>query len=642
MTKPAGQRAISGDRLHDVVTASRWNSLMDMLDAWQRSRGVFSVTPGEDVTSSCEIEVQNSTGTDLDRWACVGLSDVTVAPSDNEDEFIERHVVTATTPASTHATKFAILQEAIPDGEIGRAVVCGKTIATVNVSDTAHKYASPEAGEHRLQSGETGLARILYVETTGEQNALVVIGAGAGTVIEDGTGAGSAYSYLGCNNSRCIDADSTWATDGPDGSACPRVPRVWELAFPGAENPASCRLFHSPIASLPDIQWYYRGHLMRETEAGSGVWESQVIGCDCPDNEDPGACGQALWEWGDAPCSGFSATYRWTPGSGWGLVGDSACPEGCTSGAPTEPPANPDVETTQEMPCSGGTSTESGWTQVSGCQCGTAPAPVFDGSYDGQLVYTDCDSTGYEQPTGEYKWRFVEATWTLQLIELPGRVVYEWAVPSPKSRCCLCTNTLVLKSCPKPRECIQPPQVACINPAWVELCPDWGDAVEVDVGGFGGVWDDAGPELQCPDLDGLYLATGARPVDCFGGTCLAWHDQDEMMFGAPVDLDLTQCSFVSAMKDAAGTGGVWRVQVLVTFSSSGGSRTADVSLRAALYTGSNAGTDYEFFVEHQYAASGYGPDVTEVTATYTGTRGVGGTLSPCPTAPSSITVRRSD
>jgi hypothetical protein len=178
MTKPSGQRAVQGDSLRDVVTTSRWNSLMDMLDEWQKSRGQFAVTPGDVPSSSCVIEVMNDTGSDLDRWACVELGAVTVLPSENADEFAERHVIKGRTPTTSSGAKYAILQEAIPAGEIGRALICGVTLATVDVSDLGHGFATPQYGAERLTSSTSGSTQIIYAETTGIVDALVSLGGG--------------------------------------------------------------------------------------------------------------------------------------------------------------------------------------------------------------------------------------------------------------------------------------------------------------------------------------------------------------------------------------------------------------------------------------------------------------------------------
>lgn len=153
---------------------------MDMLDERLRSQqnagiGAFDVIPRD-----CMIEVKNNTGADLDEWQVVGLGAATTPPSESEQEFVERHVLNAEVPASTHESKFAILQEAIPSGEIGRALVAGVTIARVDVNSTSDERAAVQASVYRLDSGSSGPCRILYAESTGDnQLALVLISSDA-------------------------------------------------------------------------------------------------------------------------------------------------------------------------------------------------------------------------------------------------------------------------------------------------------------------------------------------------------------------------------------------------------------------------------------------------------------------------------
>jgi hypothetical protein len=176
MPQPRSQRAKRGDNLRDVVTASAWNALMDMLDERLRSQQGANVGTSDTIRRDCMVEVRNDTGTDLDEWQVVGLGAVTTPPSELELEFIERHVLIAELPSSTHTSKFAVLQEAIPDGEIGRALVCGITIARVDVDDIEDERASVKSGVHRFESGASGPCRILYVEQDGDnQLALVLI-----------------------------------------------------------------------------------------------------------------------------------------------------------------------------------------------------------------------------------------------------------------------------------------------------------------------------------------------------------------------------------------------------------------------------------------------------------------------------------
>lgn len=412
MTKPAGQRAVAGDSIRDVVTASAWNSMLDMLDAWRRSAGGFNVSPGESTNGDCVIEVKNDTGADLDRWACVGLGNVTVAPSENEDEFIERHVVTATTPSSLHATKFAILQEAIPEGEIGRAVVCGKTIATVDVIDSGDSYATPDVGSHRLRSAASGPVKIVYAESAGEVQALVTIGTGGKSTTRDEN------PCCGCPPTQCY----------PEYETTP--PPIMVVDF----GDMLCCDGHA--GGVKQLRW------------NGSAWASAPFWCD-PDGGGEGDCGTAVYQWDETanPCDVATAVYEWTPGAPPFCLGGSwavqtPCPEGCTSEEPATPSIvngdNPCETFYREMPCtgSGGTPT-SGWVLVSDtCNCGEAPSPPdTDGDYDGEERTVLCPGEGDTPPTDvpcdgsdmqAVLWSGDTLSEAGDLLYIPGTAVWSW------------------------------------------------------------------------------------------------------------------------------------------------------------------------------------------------------------------------
>ncbi len=286
MTKPAGQRAVAGDSIRDVVTASAWNDLLDMRDAWRRSGTGFNVAPGEATSGECVIEVKNDTGEDLNRFACVGLNDVTVAPSDNADEFIERHVIIASTPSTQHATKFAILQEAIPAGEIGRAVICGKTIAIVNVVDETHQYAAPEAGTYRLKSARTGPCRIVYAESIGVEPALVVLGVGDVTATES-------PSCCGCSPTECFDFQF-WEIEG----GCPRY---FSLSV---DDAITC--CNGDAGGTHVLEY------TAATDTDPAMWRGPNFECGTAGDD----CGTGTWTW-EAAANCGSVTYTWTADDGY-------------------------------------------------------------------------------------------------------------------------------------------------------------------------------------------------------------------------------------------------------------------------------------------------------------------------------------
>lgn len=117
-----------------------------------------------------------------DRPAPNQLGAIITSVSDGETPFLQQRpiVLSAVTPGD-HAfrTPWAVLLEDLPPDEVGPAVIAGVTIARVNVTSSAHRRVYMTRGEHALQSGFAGQARILWCEayespyTTGEQWAVI-------------------------------------------------------------------------------------------------------------------------------------------------------------------------------------------------------------------------------------------------------------------------------------------------------------------------------------------------------------------------------------------------------------------------------------------------------------------------------------
>jgi hypothetical protein len=312
MTKPIGQRAKPGDKLRDVVTSQSWNALLDMRDQFARSQSGANIVAGPVLSRDCLVEVRNDTGADLTRFAVVGLDGVTVEPSENEDEFTERHVLIAEVYNGVDATKFAVIQEDIPDGEIGRAVVCGVTVAQINVGSLLHKFAKPVADDTVMVSGESGHAKILHVEETGDDKlGLIVIGGGLVETTAD-NGGNSGTSFFGCDFTNCVPDDSAWMIDKTCGG-CTRLPYAYELQFPvtGSDNacPLLAKRFYEGFST---IQGFFDWWVLEPVDAEDPencTYESAEIECT---ELIEGRCGFANWEWS----TGFdeincSVTWVW-------------------------------------------------------------------------------------------------------------------------------------------------------------------------------------------------------------------------------------------------------------------------------------------------------------------------------------------
>lgn len=391
MTKPAGQRAVAGDSLRDIVTASRWNALMDMLDEWRSSKPGATIPDLAPDTQHCTVLVRNDTTETLDRWATVGLSGVTVEPSVNAEEFEEMHVLKAVEPGAVHATRFAVLQESIPAGEIGTAVVCGKTIATVEVINSTDTHANVTAGSHLLTSSRSGPVRILHAEGIGTREALVLINTGTSPNVDEQS------PCCGCSPTECFDFQF-WEID----NGCPRY------FILTVDDAIGC--CNGEAGGTHALEYH------AQDENGPARWDGPTFDCGTSGDDCGTAtwtwsvgsdCGSAVYEW-QTDCQG--CTYAYTPptGSGfgtWRLVQNLCVECGGCSGPPSNNPFTmqyayglaPNESHEVTWPCEG---TDTGaWVLITECECGSASPPETNGTENGDTVSVLCTGEGASQWT---------------------------------------------------------------------------------------------------------------------------------------------------------------------------------------------------------------------------------------------------
>jgi hypothetical protein len=141
-----------------------------------------------DLTSNrdaCLVRVWNNTGVDQNARSIVGLDGPIFVPDDPNEAFLREVTFQGIVPVDPdHVGKFGILYEPARAGQVVRAYLMGVTTALVDLGDLSHTRADISDGDTTvLVSGDDGAAQILWheLDTTGEQWALVRIGAGAGS-----------------------------------------------------------------------------------------------------------------------------------------------------------------------------------------------------------------------------------------------------------------------------------------------------------------------------------------------------------------------------------------------------------------------------------------------------------------------------
>ena len=176
------EKVVSGQPLN--IPATTYNA---MIDAARKANSIN--TFNSETTNSkdyAKVSVLNSSGSDLDRFFILGIDEPIILPADDQEDFESRITVDGITPedgsggsgSSDHRGRFAVIQEPIPDGEIGKSKIAGETLCKVNVIDEDDGFADVTDGvEDYLTSANTGSARILWKESgTGEKWALIRLG----------------------------------------------------------------------------------------------------------------------------------------------------------------------------------------------------------------------------------------------------------------------------------------------------------------------------------------------------------------------------------------------------------------------------------------------------------------------------------
>lgn len=107
-------------------------------------------------------------------------------PNDDPEGVAARPAIFALAPTGGDtAEAVGITKFAIPAGGIGPVYVSGLVLCTVNITDTAHRFATLSSSLTALDSATGGPVRIVWpapADGTGEQPCLVLLNAGSGSI----------------------------------------------------------------------------------------------------------------------------------------------------------------------------------------------------------------------------------------------------------------------------------------------------------------------------------------------------------------------------------------------------------------------------------------------------------------------------
>ncbi len=199
------KRVQSGQKL--VIPAVTWNSVMEATEAYfRRGRDLDRPRPP---LGSGTVLVYNDCGEALNEFSALSIDGPVIDPGDNADAFASRvAVIGSQAVTGFHPGGLVVLQEPVPAGGLGRAIIAGSTLALVNVTSTAHRFATLAVGSYSLASADSGPVQILWAPGAGEAICLVRIGNESGAALPSNAGK-SKHMVL------TLSDDNAGATDNP-------------------------------------------------------------------------------------------------------------------------------------------------------------------------------------------------------------------------------------------------------------------------------------------------------------------------------------------------------------------------------------------------------------------------------------------
>lgn len=180
------RRVSPGDPLR--IQAAVWNRLLDLARETSDVRGP-GFAAGAARLETGMIYVRNETEADIPRFGACALGEPIFPPGGDPQAFVQGVSMRGVVPDfREHWGRFAVAQDPIADGRVGRCMVSGVTIARVwfpanSVASQSMHYADIIDGETgHLGAGQCGSARVIWSEldeSAGERWAIIDIGGGS-------------------------------------------------------------------------------------------------------------------------------------------------------------------------------------------------------------------------------------------------------------------------------------------------------------------------------------------------------------------------------------------------------------------------------------------------------------------------------
>ena len=223
-----------GDQLKPLSPGDRWQPIASVLNGYQEAadyvrglkRGGGALPGSSGGFDGTIATLKNNSGSDLDRFAVLGIDTPIVRPSDNLDVFLKKIGLCGVTPdKNKHQGKFAVRLRPIANGDLGPAAIAGVVPVRVYVNSYMDKYCDVDVvrtvGSETVYigSGACG-AKMLYWEAAGTGDngkivwAIVQPAATAATsfmaMITDTDHAGK-YSWYEISGASLVNSGTQWS-----------------------------------------------------------------------------------------------------------------------------------------------------------------------------------------------------------------------------------------------------------------------------------------------------------------------------------------------------------------------------------------------------------------------------------------------
>lgn len=158
------------------ISAGDYNAMLDAARS-HRAQLMLKVDESAAQLPAGVILVRNASASDRDFLDVLAVDVPLILPTDSLNEWRSRVAFSCIDPGSSHAGRYVVLQEPIPAGKMGRAMIIGVTPVNLDVTADTDRFAEIAVGiSTSLKTGTSGSARILWKESgTGAKRGVVML-----------------------------------------------------------------------------------------------------------------------------------------------------------------------------------------------------------------------------------------------------------------------------------------------------------------------------------------------------------------------------------------------------------------------------------------------------------------------------------